>query len=172
MRTPSQIADVVLTKIAESSESEWNVPQMMALGGGVGLGGGVLGAGIMRQGDIRNLLQLHYQRPRLEASRESVEALLKTVKKQNPKLKKLSPRALTKALAANPAKIGPENYYTARRGYEEGFSGLSRNRKLTQLLKRRVMRSGLLGAGLGLGSGVGAGLLAAIGSGKFDNSES
>lgn len=167
MCTPAQIADAVLVKLAAD---EWNVPQMGALGGGVGLGGGLLGAGIMSRDDIHNLVKMHFERPRLEQSREELMDLLKTVKERNPGYKSMRPRTLTKALVQHGDNIPREAYYTARRGYEEGLSGLSRNQKLTQLFKRRLMRAGGLGAGLGLGAGVGAGLLAAIGSGKFDKS--
>jgi hypothetical protein len=170
MRAPSQIAADVLIKLAE--EDEWTVPEMGTLGGGLGLGAGLAGAGLTNKGNIEDLLRLHYQRPQLESSREDLDELLAGVKKKNPHMKKMRPRQLTHLLLENKDKISPEAYYAARRGHEEGLSGLSRNQKLTQLLKKRLMRAGGLGAGLGLGAGVGAGLLAAIGSGKFDDSES
>jgi hypothetical protein len=169
MRTATQIADTVLTKLAED---EWNVPQTAAAGGGLGLGAGLVGAGLHSKEDINNLLKLHYQRPQLERTRGDLDDLLLKVRKQQPNLKKVRPRTLTKTLLQHKDHIPPEAYYTARRGYEEGLSGLSRNQKLTQLLKKRLMHSGGLGAGLGLGLGVGTGLLAAVGRGKFDESQS
>jgi len=169
MTVPSQIAVEVLTKL---SEEEWGIPRMMAVGGGLGLGGGLLGSSIRHINDIKNLLKLHHQRPRLEQAHKELSGLLQNIKKEQPHLQKLRPRVLTKALLQNKGQIPPEAYYTARRGYEEGLAGLSRNNKLTQLLRKRLLRSGSLGAGLGLGAGVGAGLLAAVGSGKFDKQQS
>jgi hypothetical protein len=165
MRSSSQIAEAVLHKLAEE---EWNVPQMAALGGGIGLGGGLAGAGFLHKDDIKNLVELHHQRPQLESSRRSLRAMLAKMKETQPAVRDLPTRKLTKLILQNKDQIPPEAYYTARRGYEEGLSGLSKNRELTNLLKKRLMRAGGIGAGLGLGAGVGAGLLAAIGSGKFD----
>lgn len=169
MRTSSQIAADVLTKLAED---EWSAPQMAAAGGGLGLGGGLLGAGLKHKGDIQELSRLKHERPRLEKSRGELEELLAKVRKKNPATRDLRRRQVANMLLKSKDQISPEAYYTARRGYEEGLAGLSRNSKMTQLLKRRLMHAGGWGAGLGLGAGVGAGLLTATGLGKFDDLQS
>lgn len=170
MRTAAQIAADVLTKIAE--DDEWSVPEMAAVGGGVGLGTGLLGAASSNRQHIKELMRLHHERPQLEKSREELDELLKKLRKQDPAWKKLQRRQAVDLMLENKNLISPEAYYTARRGSEEGLSGLSRNSKMMLLLKKRLMRSGLLGAGIGLGAGAGAGLLAAVGSGKFDDTQS
>lgn len=175
MTHATEIASYVLAKIAagqENSTDQWNTPRLLATGGGLGLGGGLLGAGVTHRGDINALLQQHYTRPKQEAANKELMQLLKKVRKQNPAVKDISDRKLTKVLLQNKGKISPEAYHVARRGYEEGLAGLSKNRKLTQLLKKRLIRGGVLGAGLGLGAGMGAGLLASIGRGHFDNPQS
>jgi hypothetical protein len=163
MRSASQIASDVLVKL---SADEWNAPQLAAAGGGIGTGLGLGLAGISRWDDISGLLRTHYQRPQLEGARGALDKLLTQLKTQQPEFKDFPARKLTKVLLQN--ELPPEMYHTARKGYEEGIVGLSRNRRLSQLFKKRLMRTGILGGVLGLGAGVGGGLLAAAGSGKFD----
>ena len=121
MRTPTQIAIDVLIKL---SEDEWGIPQMMAAGGGIGLGGGLLGTGLRQKGNINSLLKLHYQRPFLEKSKTDLNNLLASIRKEQPHLQNVRPRVLTKALLQNKGQISPEIYHTARKGYEEGLAGL------------------------------------------------
>jgi hypothetical protein len=170
MKTSSQIAADVLIKLAE--DDEWSIPGMAAAGGGIGLGTGLLGGSFSNRQNIKDLVRLHHERPRLEESRAEFEKMLAQLRKQHPELNKLRRRQVANLLLENKGEIPPEAYYTARRGSEEGLSGLSRNGKIMQLLKKRLMRSGIMGAGIGLGAGAGAGLLAAIGSGKFDQPQS
>jgi hypothetical protein len=163
VNTPTQIADAVLIKL---SADEWNTPQMLAAGGGLGAAAGLTRAGIQHSGDISGLLRMHNQRPILEASRESLETLLNQVRQQEPRFKDLSSRRLTKELFRH--ELSPEAYHIARKGYEEGIAGLSRNKQFANLFRKRLARAGILGGALGLGAGLGGGLLAAAGSGKFD----
>lgn len=163
MRTAAQIASDVLVKIADD---EWNTAQLATAGGGLGAGLGLTLSGISRAGDIDTLLRLHYQKPQLQKSREALDALLSQFRKQQPELKDMSARKLTKVLMQN--ELPQDMAHVVRQGYEEGISGLSRHAKLTNLMRKRLIRSGIFGGALGLGAGIGGGLLAAAGSGKFD----
>jgi hypothetical protein len=166
MSSAQHIARYVLTKLSEESSS-WNTPQLVAAGGALGATGGTLYEGISHLNDIKHLLDLKQQEPRLRQSKATLSDILSSVRQQHPDASSLPDRRLAKRVLES--EIPNDVYHATRKGYDEGITGLSRVGKSVPILKKRLMRAGLLGAGLGLGAGVGGGLLTAMGLGNFDD---
>ena len=168
MRDPRVIASAVLCKLAE--DSTWHTPQLLGVGAGAGLGAGLLGSAIYGHGDYANFQKLKAVQPRLQQSKDALTQLLKTVRKQNPGVKTLRDRTLVRTLLENhPEQLSPQAYLVLNKGRDEGLRELSRNLKQTAVLRKRLLRKGVFGVGLGLGAGIGGGLLTAVGLGKFDS---
>lgn len=184
-QTSEQVVDAILDKIAARDEKPGDISSFLAVGGGTGAALGTWSSLARDIPNIKKVIQLSGQLPEQEAQNLGIKRHLKEIKKIHPTIKRMQDRAVLNDLLDLPRKftdirkenpilkdigsqLPPKEHYKLRQGYEEGLVGHSRSARmmkaLKNLIRKNVLKKGLVGLGVGLGGG----LLGATSVGHFD----